>query len=70
MKNDIKFFIVLTIIGIGLAYLTYNSNQKIMNQKNSNKQSSVKSIELTMETKEVQVSSIAFSLKIKCMLEE
>lgn len=28
MKNDIKFFIVLTIIGIILAYLTYHSNQK------------------------------------------
>lgn len=31
MKNDIKFFIVLTIIGTGLAYLTYNNNQKIIN---------------------------------------
>lgn len=28
MKNDIKFFIVLTIIGVILAYLTYNSNQQ------------------------------------------
>lgn len=38
MKNDIKFFIVLTIIGIILAYLTYHSNQKNNELKNSNKQ--------------------------------